>query len=101
MRHPFQIFTAFFRELFLSKTASVRFPFYLDYAAKACMQGVQEAHLVSRHLNGALLLELFATGGDGACHPIPRGGMGWHGKLSKSLTMLPTLTTYSCLIQNT
>lgn len=37
----------------------------LGYAVRACRQGVARAHLVSRHVRGALLLELFTHGGIG------------------------------------
>ncbi|MBC7944487.1 MAG: amino-acid N-acetyltransferase [Burkholderiales bacterium] len=38
---------------------------YLPRAAQACHAGVQRAHLISRHLDGALLLELFTRDGIG------------------------------------
>jgi amino-acid N-acetyltransferase len=38
---------------------------YLPCAVKACDNGVRRAHLISRHLDGALLLELFTRGGVG------------------------------------
>ncbi|MBA2352770.1 MAG: amino-acid N-acetyltransferase [Burkholderiales bacterium] len=38
---------------------------YLPCAAQACRAGVQRAHLISRHLDGALLLELFTRDGIG------------------------------------
>lgn len=38
---------------------------YLPFAAKACDAGVHRAHLISRHQDGALLLELFTHNGIG------------------------------------
>ncbi len=38
---------------------------YLPFAAKACDAGVNRAHLISRHQDGALLLELFTHNGVG------------------------------------
>jgi amino-acid N-acetyltransferase len=38
---------------------------YLPCAAKACAHGVKRAHLVSRHVDGALLIELFTHHGIG------------------------------------
>jgi amino-acid N-acetyltransferase len=38
---------------------------YLPYAVRACDNGVKRAHLISRHLDGALLLELFTRDGVG------------------------------------
>ncbi len=38
---------------------------YLPFAAKACDAGVHRAHLISRHQDGALLLELFTHNGLG------------------------------------
>ncbi len=38
---------------------------YLPCAVRACDNGVKRAHLVSRHLDGALLLELFTRDGVG------------------------------------
>lgn len=38
---------------------------YLPCAVRACRNGVSRVHLVSRHLDGALLLELFTHGGVG------------------------------------
>lgn len=38
---------------------------YLPCAVKACKQGVKRAHLVSRHVDGALLIELFTHHGIG------------------------------------
>jgi amino-acid N-acetyltransferase len=38
---------------------------YLPCAVRACDHGVKRAHLISRHLDGALLLELFTRGGVG------------------------------------
>jgi amino-acid N-acetyltransferase len=38
---------------------------YLPCAAKACRAGVKRAHLVSRHVDGALLIELFTHHGIG------------------------------------
>jgi amino-acid N-acetyltransferase len=38
---------------------------YLPCAVKACNQGVKRAHLVSRHVDGALLIELFTHHGIG------------------------------------
>jgi len=38
---------------------------YLPCAVKACDNGVKRAHLISRHLDGALLLELFTRDGVG------------------------------------
>lgn len=38
---------------------------YLPRAAQACHGGVQRAHLISRHVDGALLLELFTRDGIG------------------------------------
>ena len=40
-------------------------PLYLPYAVGACRAGVRRAHLVSRHVDGALLLELFTHRGVG------------------------------------
>jgi len=39
---------------------------YLPCAARACREGVARAHLVSRHVDGAVLLELFTHGGIGS-----------------------------------
>jgi len=38
---------------------------YLPYAVRACNNGVTRAHLISRHLDGALLLEFFTRDGVG------------------------------------
>src|SRR5215813_6518291 len=38
---------------------------YLPHAIRACDNGVTRAHLISRHLDGALLLELFTRDGVG------------------------------------
>jgi amino-acid N-acetyltransferase len=38
---------------------------YLPCAVKACSQGVKRAHLISRHVDGALLIELFTHHGIG------------------------------------
>src|SRR5436190_3330201 len=38
---------------------------YLPYAIRACDNGVRRAHLISRHVDGALLLELFTRDGVG------------------------------------
>ena len=38
---------------------------YLPFAARACRAGVKRAHLISRHEDGALLLELFTHNGVG------------------------------------
>jgi len=38
---------------------------YLPCAARACRENVKRAHLISRHLDGALLLELFTRDGVG------------------------------------
>lgn len=38
---------------------------YLPCAVRACQQGVKRAHLISRHTDGALLLELFTHEGIG------------------------------------
>jgi amino-acid N-acetyltransferase len=38
---------------------------YLPCAAKACRQGVGRVHLISRHLDGAILMELFTHDGVG------------------------------------
>jgi amino-acid N-acetyltransferase len=38
---------------------------YLPCAAKACSHGVKRAHLISRHVDGALLIELFTHHGIG------------------------------------
>jgi amino-acid N-acetyltransferase len=38
---------------------------YLPCAARACKQGVGRAHLISRHIDGAILLELFTQDGIG------------------------------------
>lgn len=38
---------------------------YLPFAARACEGGVRRAHLISRHQDGALLLELFTHSGVG------------------------------------
>ena len=39
--------------------------FYLPCAVRACEQSVKRAHLISRHADGALLLELFTHRGVG------------------------------------
>ena len=38
---------------------------YLPCAARACKQGVGRAHLISRHIDGAILMELFTHDGVG------------------------------------
>ena len=38
---------------------------YLPCAARACRQGVGRAHLISRHIDGAILMELFTHDGVG------------------------------------
>ncbi|MDQ6618693.1 MAG: amino-acid N-acetyltransferase [Pseudomonadota bacterium] len=38
---------------------------YLPCAVRACENGVKRAHLISRHLDGSLLLEMFTRGGVG------------------------------------
>jgi amino-acid N-acetyltransferase len=54
-------------EALLSKATSLvaDVKFYLPCAARACRQGVRRAHLISRHVDGALLLELFTHIGIG------------------------------------
>jgi amino-acid N-acetyltransferase len=53
----------------LLERAPVRLPpdvgLYLPCAIRACNNGVKRAHLISRHVDGALLLELFTRGGIG------------------------------------
>ena len=39
--------------------------FYLAAAVKACDQGVSRTHLISRHIDGAIIQELFTAGGIG------------------------------------
>jgi amino-acid N-acetyltransferase len=39
--------------------------FYLPAATRACAAGVKRAHLISRHIDGALLIELFTHHGIG------------------------------------
>jgi len=39
---------------------------YLPCAVRACREGVARAHLLSRHVDGAVLLELFTHGGIGS-----------------------------------
>jgi amino-acid N-acetyltransferase len=39
--------------------------YYLDAAVKACEQGVARTHLISRHIDGAIIQELFTIGGIG------------------------------------
>lgn len=39
--------------------------YYLPHAISACQQGVSRAHLISRHIDGALLSELFTHNGVG------------------------------------
>jgi len=39
--------------------------FYLPAATRACASGVKRAHLISRHIDGALLIELFTHHGIG------------------------------------
>lgn len=39
--------------------------YYLDAAAKACDHGVARTHLISRHIDGAIIQELFTAGGIG------------------------------------
>ena len=38
---------------------------YVSHAIQACRQGVRRAHLIDRHIDGALLLELFTRDGIG------------------------------------
>eukprot|EP00940_MAST-03C_sp_MAST-3C-sp2_P003389 g3389.t1 len=38
---------------------------YIRCASEACRQGVQRAHLINRHIDGALLVELFSRDGIG------------------------------------
>ncbi|BBL33958.1 amino-acid acetyltransferase [Nitrosomonas stercoris] len=39
---------------------------YLPWALRACEQGVERVHLINRHIDGALLLELFTHAGIGS-----------------------------------
>lgn len=59
----------------LMKAASERSPdvaFFLPYAVRACQGGVGRAHLISRHVDGAIIQELFTREGIGTMvTPIP------------------------------
>lgn len=48
------------------KTAGEDVPYYLPCAVRACRQGVARVHLLDRHRDGALLLELFTPQGIGS-----------------------------------
>ncbi|MDT8364227.1 MAG: amino-acid N-acetyltransferase [Nitrosomonas sp.] len=55
----------------LNRAAKSRYPdedtlLYLPWALKACEHGVARAHLISHHIDGALLLELFSHEGVGS-----------------------------------
>ena len=54
---------------------------YLPAAIRACDNGVKRAHLISRHLDGALLLELFT-----------RDGVGHDGRRRRALAHLRNAT---------
>ena len=46
-------------------TGNTEMTLYVTHAVHACRQGVRRAHLVDRHIDGALLLELFTRDGIG------------------------------------
>ncbi|MCF6203412.1 MAG: amino-acid N-acetyltransferase [Methylococcaceae bacterium] len=54
-------------ELFLQqdKTIPDSLFYSLDAAIQSCQQGVKRVHLINRHIDGALLLELFTRDGSG------------------------------------
>lgn len=54
-------------ELFLQqdKTIPESLFYSLDAAIQSCQQGVKRVHLINRHIDGALLLELFTRDGSG------------------------------------
>ena len=54
-------------ELFLQqdKTIPDSLFYSLDAAIQSCQQGVERVHLINRHIDGALLLELFTRDGSG------------------------------------
>jgi amino-acid N-acetyltransferase len=53
------------RELLARNSLAEDAAVYLPCAARACEQGVKRAHLISRHVDGALLIELFTHHGIG------------------------------------
>lgn len=53
------------RELVAKNALAEDVAIYLPCAARACEQGVKRAHLISRHVDGALLIELFTHHGIG------------------------------------
>jgi amino-acid N-acetyltransferase len=53
------------RELLAKNGLAEDVAVYLPCAARACEQGVKRAHLISRHVDGALLIELFTHHGIG------------------------------------
>jgi amino-acid N-acetyltransferase len=52
-------------ELVASNNLPLDVQIYLPCAVKACAHGVKRAHLISRHVDGALLIELFTHHGIG------------------------------------
>ena len=48
-----------------AKTGNEEIAQYVAHAVQACRQGVRRAHLIDRHIDGALLLELFTRDGIG------------------------------------
>lgn len=46
------------------------FPIYLRLAVEAVRKGVQRVHLVNRHVDGALLGELYTEHGNGKSKPL-------------------------------
>lgn len=53
------------RELLATQHLSTDFTGVMHQLTRACKQGVRRAHLVDRHIDGALLLELFSRDGIG------------------------------------
>jgi len=53
------------RELLATQHLSTDFTGVMHQVTRACKQGVRRAHLVDRHIDGALLLELFSRDGIG------------------------------------
>ena len=74
------------------------FPIYLRLAVEAVRKGVQRVHLVNRHVDGALLGELYTEHGNGKSKPLllsfcGRSNFSGHGSDRAVVNHLPCLTS--------
>lgn len=69
------------------------FPIYLRLAVEAVRKGVQRVHLVNRHVDGALLGELYTEHGNGKSKPLLLSFCGRSNFSRQIVTRLPCLTS--------